>query len=339
MALTASAYSATTPRRTAVWLITVSGLAIIGALALATGAPLATVVLGLLICGLLHHVLEYRYLAGRFTGLFATRVWGLLGILITGILLTRTGWLPHPQYLEILLGYLVVAVAVGWGLHGVRRTLGFGILITAATVSWVFPAWHFVILTHLHNVLPLCFLWEWSRRFSSSVRWGFRGVHLLWAVLLPILILAGLMDPWLNADPSLVARFIGDGQVLIAMHAPPDTSLLIGTRFLTVFALMQTMHYVTWIVLMPWLTPQITARVERRVPAIRGWRLWIIGLAAAGLLGIVFILDWFEGRAAYSMLASYHAYLEYPILLALLLGSGSNIDVNTRSPAPVVSQP
>ena len=39
-----------------------------GAMALATRAPLATTVLGLIAFGVLHNVLEIRYVAGRFGG-------------------------------------------------------------------------------------------------------------------------------------------------------------------------------------------------------------------------------------------------------------------------------
>src|SRR5688572_17935995 len=56
-----------------------------GALALATRAPLATTVLGLIAFGVLHNVLEIRYVAGRFGRLLTGRFLGLLLGLITGI--------------------------------------------------------------------------------------------------------------------------------------------------------------------------------------------------------------------------------------------------------------
>ena len=34
---------------------------------------------------------------------------------------------------------------------------------------------------------------------------------------------------------------------------------------------------------------------------------------------MLFVSDYFEGRALYGALATYHAYLEFPVLLALLL--------------------
>jgi hypothetical protein len=36
------------------------------------------------------------------------------------------------------------------------------------------------------------------------------------------------------------------------------------------------------------------------------------------VLGVVFALDYFQGRTLYAAGASYHAYLEFPVLLALI---------------------
>src|SRR6478609_5463727 len=68
------------------------------ALAVATRAPLATTVLGLIAFGVLHNVLEIRYVAGRFAPVLSGRFLALLLILITGIVLCRlaTGYWPGP---------------------------------------------------------------------------------------------------------------------------------------------------------------------------------------------------------------------------------------------------
>ncbi|NLT31462.1 MAG: hypothetical protein GXX86_13620 [Propionibacterium sp.] len=294
-----------------------SAVSVVLMFAVATTAPLATVVLGLIACGVLHHVVEYRYLAARFAGLFSPIVWGLIGLLILGIVIARAQMVPYPAQFEIALGYLVLTVGAHWGLAGRRRVVVLALVAVAAAASLTFPAWHFVVLTHLHNVLPVLFVWEWSRRFSPALRRGLLTVQLSWVVVLPMLILFGALDGLLNPDPGLVAGFV-DGARVIDLHAPPEASTMVGTRFLTMFALMQSMHYVTWLVLMPLLTPGVTARANRAVPALRGVRLWWLGLGLAGLLAVVFVLDWFEGRSLYALLASYHAYLELPVLVAVL---------------------
>ncbi len=57
---------------------------------------------------------------------------------------------------------LVVGCRIGLG------ALSFGVaLVTLALAAWAsfsFPAYHFVVLTHLHNPVPLIFLWEWAGR-------------------------------------------------------------------------------------------------------------------------------------------------------------------------------
>src|SRR5262245_8142285 len=68
-----------------------AGFAVTAVLALtvALRAPLATVVLGLIAFGVLHNVLEIRYVAGRFAGVLrGSLLWTLLG-LISGIVLCR----------------------------------------------------------------------------------------------------------------------------------------------------------------------------------------------------------------------------------------------------------
>src|SRR6266511_531663 len=55
------------------------------ALVVALRAPLATTPLGLIGFGVLHNVLELRYVAGRFAGVLSGRLLWLLAVLVTGI--------------------------------------------------------------------------------------------------------------------------------------------------------------------------------------------------------------------------------------------------------------
>ena len=66
-------------------------------MALALRAPLATTVLGLIAFGVLHNVLEIRYVAGRFAGLLTGRFLRLLLVLTTGIALCRLAAGAWPQ--------------------------------------------------------------------------------------------------------------------------------------------------------------------------------------------------------------------------------------------------
>ena len=62
-----------------------------------------------------------------------------------------------------------------------------------------------------------------------------------------------------------------------------------------------------------------TAAFDARVPWLAGRRAWLVGLGAGGFLAVLFLSDYFQGRALYGALATYHAYLEFPVLLALLM--------------------
>jgi hypothetical protein len=55
------------------------------------------------------------------------------------------------------------------------------------------------------------------------------------------------------------------------------------------------------------------------VPALTGRRVWALGIAGGAVLAALFVLDYAGGRSVYAALATYHAYLEFPVLLALLL--------------------
>ena len=52
---------------------------------------------------------------------------------------------------------------------------GLGVLAVAAYASISYPAYHFVLLAHLHNLVPLIFLWDWAARIGDSgARLAFR---------------------------------------------------------------------------------------------------------------------------------------------------------------------
>jgi hypothetical protein len=90
-----------------------------------------------------------------------------------------------------------------------------------------------------------------------------------------------------------------------------------GVRFLVVFAFMQTMHYVVWIGICARYAPA-AARFDARVPELRGQRTWLLAIGLAGVLAVLFWLDYASGKTLYAAAASYHAYLEFPVLLALV---------------------
>src|SRR4051812_29411689 len=175
------------------------GLATAVALVAALRLPAETTVLGLAAFGILHNVLELRYVAGRFDRILTGPFVALLVALITGIMLCRlvpaAGW-SRPA--EILLAYGLLGVACA---HGMRRRPAWlaaaaVVLVAAAATSLSYPAYHFVLLAHLHNVVPLLFLWEWARDLPRG-RVAFRAAQIGWVLVVPALLLAGAFDGWM----------------------------------------------------------------------------------------------------------------------------------------------
>jgi hypothetical protein len=295
-----------------------------GALLLALHAPLATTVLGLIAFGVLHNVLEIRYVAGRFASILTGDFLLLLVALISGIVICRalaSSLGPAAAYAEIVIGYAVLAVGAWRGLGLGGRVVALGGLAMFATLSLTWPAYHFVVLAHLHNVVPLLFLWEWARLIAEPrVRTTFRVAQVGWVLVIPVALLAGVADRWLAGGSEVVRSFVGDGSRVVAAAAPPGSETMIGLRFLAVFAFLQTMHYVVWVGFLPRFAPDAARAFDHRVPWLRGRRAWYAGLAGGAFLAVLFVSDYTSGRALYGALASYHAYIEFPVLLALLLG-------------------
>ncbi|GAA2474162.1 hypothetical protein GCM10009858_09440 [Terrabacter carboxydivorans] len=305
------------------------------ALALALRSPVATTVIGVILFGVLHNLLEVRYVLGRFSSVLGRPFLDLLVALITGIVICRllVGTIGRPAELaEIALGYAVLLAAAHHVLEGRRRVAAWTLIGVAAAVSMAFPGYHVVVLAHLHHVVPLFFLWEWSRRITSvRGRRAFRAVQLLWVVAVPAVVLSGLLDGSLTADPGMVRSVVGDGHTVLTSAALPGTAAtVVGLRLLTVLAFLQTMHYVVWVALMPRIAPDASAAFEARVPWVTGPRLWAVGFVVAALFAVLFGLDFARGTTVYAALSSYTAYVELPVLLAMIVGAGR---VSASSPA------
>jgi hypothetical protein len=295
-------------------------------LGFALRAPLATSALALMIFGVLHNVLELRYIGGRFTALMGRPLLRLLLALITGIVLVRllgaAFGLAWTIRAEIILTYCVLGAAAWMGLSRHRWGLAAaGTLLAAGTfASLTWPSYHVVVITHLHNLVPLVFLWEFSRSFRRRSRRVFLSVQVLWLVVVPAAMLAGFLDKWMAGSESTIRMFAAIPQIIAAGTTPPGSwGTTVGVRFLTVFAFLQLMHFVVWVYFLPRYAPAVTASFERRVPWLRGWRTWALGFGAGAALLVLFIVDYGQGRTVYSALASYHAYLELPVLVAMLL--------------------
>ena len=304
---------------------------------LAVLVPLHTVVLGLVVFGIVHNAFELRYVLGRFHHVLHGPFLAIMLAAVSGIALRRLlvgGDLG--AVVEIGLGYGVLAIGLILAARDRLPVLlpGLAVILVAAGASAAQPDLHFVVITHLHNLVPLVFLWEWSRRLPRPSRATFRGAQLGWLLAVPALFLTGSLDRWL---PGLPEHF-GDLSVagIVNGYTPPAlTGIDVWpVRFLAVFAFLQAMHYFVWCGFLPRHAPEAAAEFDRRVPiGVRfgGRRLIAGAVIAAGALAVVFWQDYLTGRSLYQSVSTYHAYLEWPVILALVLG----LRQPTSGPAPV----
>ncbi len=310
------------------------GLALLVAVAtgVALGAPLAVAVTGLLLIGVAHLVLEVRYVLGHYRSMLHGPLLVAANVALVAVVVLRLTWAgPVSRTVEIVVVFGLLAAAAVLRLRARPAALAVVLTALAGAAAWTLghaDGW-FVVQAHLHNLVPAAFLWAWAAVAlpAGRPRRLFRSVVLAWAVVVPVVLLAGWLDPWL-ADPSAgpVADAARRGGVLAAI-VPTGADGGLAARLLALFAFAQVVHYGVWC----WFFPRHGGPADARWDASpSGWvlrrRAVVAVLVVAGTATVV-LLAWSEytrGRTFYSALGAYHAYLELPVLLALATGLRPN---------------
>jgi len=218
-------------------------------------------------------------------------------VIVSVVAAARLAGAPARR-VEIVAAFALLAWALARG-RG-RPVLAVPLAVALlASLQW--PAYFVLVLLHLHNLVPVVFLWEWTR--SPAVRTA----ALVAVVGVPLAIVSGAFDALiLGAQPG---GGLGPGWTAAAAAVtPPGWSPTALTRFFVAFAYLQTVHYVVWC----WVLPRHAG------PPVQGGRLPMLIAGGTAVVGALFLLDYTTGRVVYSSLASYHAYLEFPVLLAFL---------------------
>lgn len=278
----------------------------------------AVAALGLAAFGITHVIIELRYVIGRFSsmlrGAFAWWLFGLTSLVFVARALASI--VPVAAVLEIVAGMATVALGCWVALGGAWRLLAL-LVCAAATIHAIeWPGQYFFVLTHLHNLVPLAFLWDWSRRLGTSQRRYFLGMQLVWVVLIPLGLL--LAAPSVESVPGWL-----DARAAYSIWAgatPPGLRESGLTSYLSVFAFMQTMHYAVWIGFLPWAARDASAAFSARVPLLKGGRVWWLAAGCALVLAGMYCLDYLAGRSVYGLLATYHVYVELPLIVVLAAG-------------------
>jgi hypothetical protein len=292
----------------------------------AVQAPLLTYAVSLGLFGVPHVLVELRYVDRAFAPRLRRPL--LVGVLVgvALIALLRTvgvfglGASTLRMQAELGVGAMLAALVALLASHGVSRTSCSAALAAAAlgTGAILAPVATLVVLAFAHNLTPLGFLLD-------GLRGPARTPALLAAavvfVVVPVAILGGAFGAAaeLSAfDPQGPAG-IGPLEQHLGVFVPP--ALLTEDIALDMFraaAYLQCMHYAVVLHVLPRLAVDRPAG-ERVAPALldrlgQGVPVAVLGAAAAA----AFVLAFGETRALYGVLASVHAWVEIPILLAAL---------------------
>lgn len=313
----------------------VSVVGLVGAtalsLALALRFPLWLAVVGFVLFGVAHNLAELRYVLARYAarldrGLFLQIAAPLLGVIAAR---AGTGWLwssPVGRQIELTLVYgtLLGVAALHRGPFALRAGL-IGLISLGAWASFTWTGLHFLVLSHLHNLMPALFVLLHYSKDRARVA----AATLLWAAVVPALILSGALDGLLNQEGLGPLGSLSQPRRLYGLWVPPGWEGAEIVRVVATFSFLQGMHYAIWIGLLP-------AASGTPAPAGRGWRWFYgpVGTAAAVIVTLALVpgyaISYLDTFSLYGALASFHALVEFPLLLAFLL--------DRRAPAaPVVA--
>ncbi len=303
----------------------VAAYALVAAL-FASAMPLLAYAGSLALFGLPHVLTELRYVDGRFgsrlrsgEGLIVLAILGLV-VVLRALSLARAID-PSDEYvaelgLVAVLAFLVVPDLAS---RPARAALAFLIGATIATGSAVAPWVTVVVLSILHNATPVGFLAE---RFAGTARGksAIRTCAVLF-VLVPIAIGVGLGSRALTAlglyAPDRAFESAGALASHLRVFVPAEwTSSPIAPHLFAASAYLQLLHYGVVIGVLPRLlgprgTPADAPVAPWPKRTVLALCIAIVGIAAA----IGFVHDFAGTRAAYSLVASVHAWIELPVLL------------------------
>lgn len=292
------------------------------ALVLATRLPLVASVVGLMVFGILHNVLELRYVVHRcratLTRWFLPSVLGVITVIAFARLL---GPMTGARRTELVAGFAILALGI---VRGARQRPGVAAVLlplvaVAGLVAWRNIELYFVAVTYLHNLVPFVFLEDWARRNlrAGRERLSFRAAQAGWLLLAPALILSGAVPVPSLASQAGDASFAGPFAAHVNQAAPAAwRAEPAGARLLALFAFLQVVHYGFWCWFLPRRARAATVEQPRR--ASRPVRVAVAAVVAAFVAA--FAAAWVGTKITYTSVASYHAYLEYAILAALLPG-------------------
>lgn len=285
---------------------------------LALLAPVPLYLVSLALFGFPHVVTELACICHRYRGRWPWRWWIPIGLMLTCQAVARAGvWLgAYPPDvgqiadLATLLGLAIVMALAPIRLAWPARLCA---MVVAVGLFWLLQQGHWLIallvLSIAHNFTPLGLAWDLAREDPQH-----RAMLCAFAVYFSLPVLVAWVG-W-SVQPTFLRTSEGEA-VLLAQQIPIAwQAWTVGHEgaLMSALALAQCLHYLAVI---RWL-PDAAASTSGR-PVMPSRLIWSTVIAACAFMAY-FWLDYGKARQLYGVAAGFHAWLEWPILLLVLIG-------------------
>lgn len=302
--------------RRATRVTSIATLAMCTAFALTVLVPLWLLTLGPIVLGVPHLIADARYLVVR-PGLHRRPALWVAGLATSALVgLTSLG------VRAVFVG-LALVVVLARGVAFSVRVGALTALVIAAVPTWIFPRESDLLFAHLHNFVAVA-LWLTLFHRRDGLAWRRTVVPLALFIGGYLSLVAGVWSPVVDALGGWAADATGTplGTHLLAL-APFATHLGFARGLLLAFAFAQSVHYSTWLRVIPDEARERDAprsfRQSMRALA-RDFSAWgalaCVALALALVLSVA-PLGLAGARELYLRVALSHGHLE--LLVALLV--------------------
>ena len=285
---------------------------------------------------------ELRYVDRRFGRRLDRGLVTPVLAMLAGIVAIRAATVFHliPPAIGVpaeLAGVGMMALACARGTIR-RKTLALaaGLALGAATLLAPFDT--AITLSVLHNLTPLAFFWQLA---PAGQRGRVMAPAVAALLVLPLLVATGLPRLGLDGLGVAVSDPLGAGPLSanLSVYVPP---VLEGSRhavdLFTAAVVAQGGHYIAVIAVLPMLLARFDPQARGLLPwpAARVFAALVLVIAIASLAG--FLGGFGEARAIYGLAASFHAWIELPILIVALTAAQPSSSPKSIEPALAMSE-
>lgn len=311
---------------------------------LAILSPLAAYSVALAVFGLPHVLSELRYVDRRFGRRLERGLMSTVLAMLAGIVAIRGATVAHliPPVIGVPAELAAVTLMVLACARGPvpRKALAVSVGIALGTTTLLAPFGTAITLSVLHNLTPLAFLWQLAPqgqrgRIMAPAVAALLALPLLVATGVPRLALHGLGLGVVAADPLAAGPLAAN----LSVYVPPALEASRhAVDLFTASVVAQGGHYIAVIAVLPML-------LARFDPAARGLLPWPGGRAFAVLVAIIavaglagFIDGFAQARAVYGLAASFHAWIELPVIILALTAAQPSSSPKSVEPALAISE-